>query len=172
MKDKKKLMAIILASLAIIVLIISFVGKNKVGSQKEDVSIVTNSSNFYTVNSCLYRLTTYISTKDTNSLLLLLNDNYKKNNKITKDNILEILPEASENDTFVSNKMYYSKITKDITKYYVSGYIEQNKLFDGEIISGIDSNQVYFIVYLNSNEKIFSIEPYDGKIFTEGDLNG
>ena len=171
MRDKKKLTAIILALLAIIVLIISLVSKSKLTEEKEKLSIVTNASNFYTVNSCLYRLTTYISTKDANSLLLLLNDDYKEKNKITKDNVFDIFPVANETDTFVSNKMYYVQLTKDITKYYVSGHIEQNILFDGEVISENGKEQVYFIVYLNSKDKIFSVEPYDGEIFSEGDIN-
>ena len=171
MQDKKKLTAIILAALAIIVFIISFINKGKLDGKKDEISIVTNASNFYTVNSCLYRLTTYISTKDVDSLMLLIDEKYKEKNKVTKDNILEILPVAEGNDTFVSNKMYYSKLTDNITKYYVQGYIEQNKLFDDEVITELDNELVYFVVYLDSEEKIFSIEPYDGKIFMEGDLN-
>ena len=52
MKDKSKLTAIILVVLVIIVVIVtSFYNKNDKINENE-ISIVTNYSNFYTVNSC------------------------------------------------------------------------------------------------------------------------
>lgn len=171
MKDKSKLTAIILVFLVIIVVTISFITKNNEKSKSNDINIVTNASNFYTVNSCLYRTITYISSKDTNSLLLLIPESYKKENKITKDNVLDLFFETDITSTFVSEKMYYEVISNNLTKYYVKGYVEENKIYDDELLVKEEHDSVYFIVYLDSSESIFSIEPYDGKIFKEGDLN-
>ena len=41
--------------------------------------------------------------------------------------------------------------------------------YDDIITNKLDYGKVYFIVYLDSKNKIFSIEPYDGKVFIEGD---
>ena len=55
MKDKSKLTAIILVIITLIVVITSFITKDKEESKVGDINIVTNYSNFYTVDSCLYR---------------------------------------------------------------------------------------------------------------------
>lgn len=168
MKDKSRLTAIILVILVIVVVVVTYIIDNNKEEQNNDILIVTNASNFYTVNSCLYRTITYISTHDKESLLLLLPEEYKEQNKITPENVMDLFFDVSENSTFVSQKMYYEFITKNINKYYVQGYVQQNQLFDDEILTKQDYETVYFIVYLDSNENIFSIEPYDGKIFKEG----
>ena len=171
MKDKSKLTAIILAMLAILVVVISFVTKNVGENKDNDILIVENASNFYTVNSCLYRLVTYISSQDKDSLLLVLSDDYKTKNAVTKDNVMNLFPNIDITSTFVSEKMYYSMLSENITKYYVKGYIESNQIYDEEVLQNNNSESVYFIVYLDTEQNIFSIEPYDGKIFIEGDLD-
>ena len=60
MKDNSKYIAIGLAILAIIVVIISLVTGNDKKKTNSAPVIVTNASNFYTVNSCLYRTITYL----------------------------------------------------------------------------------------------------------------
>ena len=89
-------------------------------------------------------------------------------NEITQENVLDLFFDVTETSTFVSQKMYYEYINKNTNKYYVQGYIQENQLFDDELLTNQDYETVYFIVYLDSNENIFSIEPYDGKIFKEG----
>ena len=169
MKDKSKLTAIVLAILTIVVVVVTFIVDNTKNEEKtNDILIVNNASNFYTVNSCLYRTITYISSGDKESLLLLLPSEYKKKNKITQENVMDLFFDVSETSSFVSQKMYYEYITNNITKYYVQGYIQENEILDGELLTKQDREIIYFIVYLDSNENIFSIEPYDGKIFKEG----
>lgn len=169
MKDKSKLIALVLSILAIVVVIVTFiVDNNKNNKENNDILIVTNASNFYTVNSCLYRTITYISSNDEESLLLLLPEEYKENNKITQDNVMDLFFDVTETSTFVSEKMYYEYVSENVNKYYVKGYVQENQLFDDELLVKQDYETVYFIVYLDSNENIFSIEPYDGKIFMEG----
>ena len=60
--------------------------------------------------------------------------------------------------------MYYQKLSTNVTKYYVYGQIEE------ESYSGLgNTTDEYFVVYLDSSNKTFSIEPYDGEIFIGGD---
>ena len=171
MKDNSKYVAIVLAVLAIIVIIISLVTGNDNKKNDSKPLMVTNASNFYTVNSCLYRTITYLAEKNKESLNLILSEQYKKENKIKEDNILNLFPNVEESSTFVSEKMYYEIITSNITKYYVKGYIQIDSKMDDEPLKTKDYDSVYFIVYLNSTDKIFSIEPYEGEIFNEGDIN-
>lgn len=171
MRDKSKLTALILAILAVIAIISSIITSNIKENKDKEILIVTNPSNFYTVNSCLYRTITHISSQDYDNLLLLLNDNYKIENKITKDNVLSVFPKVNSSSTFVSEKMYYQELNSNIIKYYVMGYIDENRIYDGEDLENIEKKYTYFIVYLDSKNEIFSVEPYNGEIFNKEGLD-
>lgn len=170
MKDNSKLVAIILSISAVLVVVLSLIFNNKSTSSAE-IKIVENYSDFYTVNSCLYRTITYISSQDKNTLLLILNNQYKKQNKIDEENVLTFFPKVESNSTFVSRKMYYQKLNSDLTKYYVYGYIQNDQFYEDAKIDNRDNEDVYFIVYLDTNKKIFSVEPYSGEVFIGGDYN-
>ena len=174
MKDKSKLTAIILVIATILVVLISFIFDNKENkNQVSDISIVSNYSNFYTVNSCLYRTISYASSKDSESLFLVLDDNYKKENNITKENVLNLFNDIGEDYTFISKIMYYQEINDNITKYYVSGQAQLNQIYDDSVTNKVPYNDMYFIVYMDSSNKTFSIEPYTSELFLKlgGDNN-
>ena len=173
MKDKSKLIAIILVIITIIVVIASYIFKDKEQETEKDINIVTNYSNFYTVDSCLYRTINYISSKDSESLLLILDDNYKEKNNIKKEKVLELFGNIDSNSTFVSKKMYYQNMNDNITKYYVYGQLKQNEIYDGDVITETPHIDMYFIVYMDKDNKTFSVEPYSNEKFAslEGDAN-
>ncbi len=167
MEDKSKLTAVILVIITLTVVIVTFVLNNMKDDKKyNEVKIVTNYSNFYTVNSCLYRVITYISSSDKDSLILVLTDDYKKKNNVTVDNVIDIFDKVSDNSTFSSKKMYYENINDNVTKYYVYGTIEENLMYGDSL-----SKDAYFIVYLDTKSKVFEIEPYNGEVFLNGDAN-
>ena len=171
MKDKSKLIAIILVIITIVVVALSTIFNKKDESIENKQTIVTNYSNFYTVNSCLYRVTTYIASENKKDLMLVLSEDYKKKNKVNEENILDLFPKIEQGSTFISEKMYYEDIDSNIKKYYVKGYIESNQLVEMKDSYNLEKNQVYFIVYLDTENKIFSIEPYNGDIFMDGETN-
>ena len=174
MKDKSKIVAIILVVVTLLVVILTAIFNKKIEENKETkINIVTNYSDFYTVNSCLYRLITYISDKDQESLFLVLGDKYKKENNIEKNNVLNLFGTIEQDSTFVSKKMYYEKLNNNITKYYVYGYVEKIQMFDDEDVNKLDTKDMYFIVYIDNENKIFSIEPYSKNLFDNigGDNN-
>ena len=170
MKDKQNLLVVLLVIVTVLVVIINLIPKKEEEVQG-DILIVTNYSNFYTVNSCMYRVINHLSLKDSKSLLLLINENYKKENKITEANVLGKFKEVAQDSTFKSKKMYYEQLESGITKYYVYGEIQKNQIFDEGIDENIKGEDAYFIVYIDWENEIFSIEPYDGKIFIGGVLN-
>lgn len=171
MKDKSKLIAIILVIVTIVVVVLTSVLKKDEKQTEKEINIVTNYSNFYTVDSCLYRTITYIATKDTESLLLILSDDYKKENKIDANNVLSLFSSVEEDSIFSSKKMYYEVINSNLNKYYVYGQLEKNQLLDDDLMGETEYKDLYFIVYLDTNNKTFSVEPYDGNIFIGGEFN-
>lgn len=166
--DKTKLTAAILAVVALLVVGISYF-QNQEKDEENKINIVENYSEFYTVDSCVYRFTTYLSSNDTESILLSISDSYKEKNNINENNVIDKFTSVEEDSIFVAQKMYYEIINKNVTKYYVYGNIQKNQIFDNDIINTLEKTSMYLIVYLDKENKTFSIEPYDGKIFINGD---
>lgn len=171
MLKKLDIKIVLLVIVTAVVVIVSYIFNSKEKLEESEKYIVTNYSNFYTVDSCLYRFSTYLSEKNIENLWLVLSDNYKENNNINKENVLTIFDEIDEDSTFVSRKMYYENINDNITKYYVYGLIQKNLIYDDAYTEKIEGKDAYYIVYIDSNNKTFSIEPYSGEIFI-GDQDG
>ena len=165
-KTNDFLIPILLCVLAVAVLIISSLTSTNKNNIDNKPKIVTNYVDFYTVNSCLYRAVTYIYSENIDSLMLVLNDTYKKNNRINSQNVLSFFPKVEKASTFVSKKMYYNEISLTEKKFYVYGHIDEEN-FDGNT----NSKDAYFVVYLNTDKNIFAVEPYDGEIFIGGEQN-
>lgn len=167
--DKKNILAIFLAILAIVAIVISLFFKNDNNSKANKISIVTNYNDFYTVDSCIYRTITYINGRNNENLSLVLSEDYKKKKKSMEETIVDF--NIPENATFTSKKMYYQNLGNNIVKYYVYGHLLSN-IIDQSISDYIQNKKdAYFIVYLDTSNLVFSIEPYDGKIFMGGDIN-
>ena len=170
-EERRKLyLAIILPIITIIIVVVSFTTRQS-NDIKHDISILKQPSEFFTVNSCLYRTITYVSNKDTDSLLKVLSDTYKKKNKINANNVLKVFPSINGEATFVSKKMYYEKINNKIKKFYVKGIVKKNTIHDFSQVEKEENDYIYFIVTMDSKKQVFSIEPYDGEIFMDGDTN-
>ena len=155
--DKKNLLILFLVVITILVVIISNIKKE----DNPEIKIVKDYNDFYTVSSCLSRYNSYVNSKDSESVLLLLNNKYKSKNKITKSNVFENL-KTVDNSDFVPKKMYYQEYN-NMEKYYVYGELVVE---DFEGVASRDG--VYYIVYLYTKDKTYSIEPYDGSIFLGG----
>ena len=170
MKDKSKWGIIILLFVTVFVVVFTyFLNKDKNNGENK-INIVTNYSDFYTVNSCLYRVMTYVSSSEEDALLKILDSKYKSKNNIDKNNVMNLFKQVKNNSEFKSRKMYYQKINDNITKYYVYGSIETSEFQEEITADDISSVDAYFIVYLDSSHHTFSIEPYSGDIFMEGGL--
>ena len=170
MKDKTNLIALILVIVTAIVLIVTYITKNKNNdTDEEKVSIVTNYSDFYTVDSCLNRFIIFLSSNNKSDVFSILNEEYKEKNDITEDNVLDLFESIKEGSSFVSKKMYYTSIDKNVYKYYVYGSIEYSELYIDNS-SNTNSTDTYFIVYIDKNKHLYSVEPYYGNIFTNGEI--
>ena len=101
----------------------------------------------------------------------ILSSNYKKENNIDSSNILSLFNSIEEDSVFISKKMYYEKINNNITKYYVYGLVEKNQIIDDALTVDNQYTNQYFIVYLDTINKTFAVEPYDGSIFIGGENN-
>ena len=157
--NKNNLGLIFIVVLAILVPLVTYlIDSSK--KPKSKIEVVTSFNDFYTVDSCIGRFVSYLGDKNIDYIITVLDDNYKKKNKITKDNVLSKMPNISKDSSFISKKMYSEKKSKNVNKYYVYG---QNLLEGFDEV--LEKKAVYFIVYMDSKNKTFSVEPYDGNIF-------
>lgn len=155
-KNRNTIIIVIFGIIAIILVLVQIFGGSR---DKNKIDIVTSTSKFYTVSNCVYRYVTYLQTKDTDNLLLLLDSKYKSKNNINSNNVLNNLINLDKLYNFEARKMYEEKINDNITKYYVYGYLVEDDLDSN------NSMDFYVIVTLDTKNKIFSITPYDGEIF-------
>ena len=164
-EKNQKVLAIVLA-IAVIGLGVYklFFSKNndKDKLDTETISIVTDSNRFYTVAGCIDKYYAYLSSDNKDNLLILLSDEYKKENNITAENIYSYIKKMDNFYTFSPSIMYYQRLSKDTYKYYVSGSLEGTYLnFKGE------PEEIYIVVILDESNTTFAIEPYDGEIFNK-----
>ena len=155
-KNRNTIIIVIFGIIAIILVLVQIFGGKR---EENKINIVTSTSKFYTVSNCVYRYISYLQTKDTDSLLLLLDNKYKSKNNINSNNVLNNLISLDGLYSFEARKMFEEKLNDNVTKYYVYGYLVEDDLDSN------NSMDFYVIVTLDTKNKIFSITPYDGEIF-------
>lgn len=164
MKKNNIILVIILVLLFAVALTLVYLekrdGKDALVTENKKVSVLKNYNEFYTVNSCVYRYLTYVQSRNSDSLLKVLDDSFVKNNNINSTNVLNFINVYEENINFNSRKMFYEKVNSHITKYYVYGYVEKDIIDDDPL-----RYEAYYIVNLDSKNKVFSIMPYSGELF-------
>lgn len=163
--DNYILLIIIIVILLAIVGIFYFTEKEEtiIEEKKINYILLNDYSRFFTVNSCVYKYITFITNKSSDDLLNVLNKDYVSKNNINIDNIYNYVGNLTGNYNFKSKKIYYQIISKDYIKYYVYGALIKDSL-DG---NG-DKLDYYVIIDLDLKNQLFSVTPYDGKIFKEG----
>jgi hypothetical protein len=165
-EKKEKFFLILLVVVAVIVLILRVIPFSK---EKSNIEIdsqlivpVTDANRFFTINSCVQKMFSYLSNKDTDSLYKILNSQYIDKNAVTTSNVLTKFPSLNGNYSFTSKKMYQQQLSENVYKYYIYGYYQQ------ELMNKIGNREDYYlIVYLYTDNMTFAVEPYDGYIFKE-----
>lgn len=173
MEDRKK--NIILGIIAVIVIItLIFLNRDNLFKKNPtiisgDITMVTDNNRFYTVTSCVSKYLSYLSSGDSSSLLLLLDNDYKETNNITSSNIYQFIDRLDSQYEFNADKMYQEKVNDTVIKYYVSGSISPALYFENmEDSYNVEYREFYVIVNLDLRQGVFSIVPYDGDIFLNG----
>lgn len=147
----------------ILLIIIVFILHYRLNKDDEGIQILKDNSTFFTVSSCVSKYLNTVSSKNTDNLLILLDDKYKKKYNIDADIVYDHTGYLEGIYSFKGKKMYYEKVGKARYKYYVYGIIKK------DMINNLNAEETdyYLIVYLNEKDMTFSIEPYDGAIFND-----
>lgn len=161
-EKNQKILAVILIIILLMLGIYTFFFKKSKEEpiDTETISVVKDNDRFYTVSSCVNKYLSYLSSNDIDNLYLLLDEGYKKENNITKENINNFIKPTMEFVTFSPRKMFEQRLSKDVYKYYVKGYIRK------DTFSQIGKKEDYYIIVIMDQSNLtFSIMPYDGEMF-------
>lgn len=164
MEEKnQKVLAVILVLAVIALGVYKLFFSNKTINEDIDtkaISVVTNNSDFFTVSGCISKYFIYLNGSDTESLLVLLNKDYIKNNNIDSDNLYTYIDKIKDFYTFSPKEMHVQRLSKNKYKYYVYGRLET-----GTEDTTHTFEDYYIVVILDESNMTFAIEPYDGEIF-------
>jgi len=164
----KKIRIFIVTLIIILVLMLGFIGilknrtENEVNNnvpieEKAKIIKVDNVSMFFTVENCINKYLTYLYSKDTEIVFNLLDESYKKEFDISKENVIQYVEDLNGIYTFSAKDMYYEK-NGDIQKYYVTGEITADGLV--EVVSEASSIKFNITVILDMSNKTFTVIPY------------
>jgi len=160
-KDNYVLLIIVVVILLSILGIINFSGKDNTKAENDyknniQYKLLNDYSRFFTVNSCVYKYITYLSSNKTEDLLKLLNSEYISTNNINSSNIYNFINKLNGNYSFKSMKIYYEEINKNYVRYYVYGYLIQ------ESLDGIGEKEDYYVIVdMDLKNQLFNVTPYD-----------
>ena len=167
MKQKKDytlliIICILLLSIAVLLFLNNNDDNEIILGEEPKYRLVDDYSRFFTVNSCVYKYITYLSSNKTDELVKILDEEYVSKNNINSSNIYNYVNRLNGNYSFKSKKIYYQVDDEKVIKYFVYGYLIE------ETIDGIGNKKDYYvIVNLDLENQLFSVTPYDGEMFKE-----
>lgn len=163
-EKNQKVLAIVLV-IAVIVLFgykLFFNKNNKNNIDTETIELVKDNNKFFTVAGCIDKYLINLSSDNTENVLILLDEMYKKNNNINSNNLYSFIKKIDNYYGFITKKMYVQRESKSKYKYYVYGLIEK-----GIEDSYKNYDDYYVIVTLDESNLTFSVQPYDGEMFNK-----
>jgi len=125
--------------------------------------ILADRTRFFAVNNAVNTYINYLTEQDVDSLYLLLDEEYKEDNKITKSNLLSKLDLLNDNMyIFQARRIFHEEQTEAIVKYYIFGHLRELLLDEHK-----DPVEYYLIIYIDNDNMTFSVRPYNGASFRE-----
>ena len=119
-----------------------------------EVTRVKNRNDFFTVTNCVDRYITYLSRKDVEILYNYLDEQYRKSNGITKQNILAHVQTLDDFYKFKAREMYILKDSNEIEQYFVYGTLTLEFDEDDE-----KETKFYISIKLDKTNNTFSVIP-------------
>jgi len=127
------------------------------------IILLDNYSRFFTVSNCAQSYINYLAKKDANTLNLLLSEDYKIQNNINQNNVLNKLELLTGSDySFSARKIYKEDLSKAIVKYYIYGYLRETMM--DQYVKPTD---YYLVIIMDTKHFTYSVIPDDGTLFKE-----
>lgn len=167
MKEKKDYtLLIIICVILLCIVVLLFLNREEkevILNNEPKYSLLKDYSRFFTVNSCVYKYITYLSSNKTDDLLKVLDEDFVEKNNINANNVYNYVNKLNGNYTFKSKKIYFEVGNEKVVEYLVYGYLIE------DAIDGNGNKKDYYLkVNLDLENQLFSVAPYNGEIFKEG----
>lgn len=175
--NKTTKIEVIIIILLIAVFGISFIyAKTTEGKADEEtidttVTALSDVNRFFTIDSAISKYFSYVTSKNSESILKILDEDYIERNNITSSNIYNFVGNYNSNIKSNLEEAYQISSYNNIYKYYVKVGLKLETLYDSTL-----QEYAYYIVTINENELTFAIEPISEILYLnkieEGASNG
>ena len=125
-----------------------------------DVVALADVNRFFTIDSAISKYFSYITLKDGESLLSILDEDYISRNNIITANIYQFVGNYNSNIKTSLEEAYRVSSYKNIYKYYTKVVLNEETLYDSTL-----QGYNYYIVTINENELTYAIEPISEIIY-------
>ena len=135
------------------------------------VTALSDVNRFFTIDSAISKYFSYVTSKNSESILKILDEDYIERNNITSSNIYRFVGNYNSNIKSNLEEAYQISSYNNIYKYYVKIGLKLETLYDSTL-----QEYAYYIVTINENELTFAVEPISETLYLnkieEGASNG
>lgn len=137
--------------------------ENKAEEEQIDTTVVAlaDVNRFFTIDSAISKFFSYVTLKDSESILKILDEDYMERNNITSSNVYSFIGEYDSNVKSNLEEAYQVSSYQNIYVYYVKVALSAETLYDS-----VPQGYIYYIVTINENELTFAIEPISDTIYS------
>ncbi len=137
-------------------LIYSKVVQKNVDDNKIDTTVfaLNDVNRFFSIDSSISKYVSYVSNKDVDNIIKVLDKNYKENNNISSSNVFDFVGNYNIGYISSTREIYQVSSNNNIYKYYA-----KVRLLEETFDSSTFIDNAYFEVTINENELTFAIAP-------------
>lgn len=160
-KGKSKILIIVIIILAILsglAIALSLITKenNKPSEISKEMTELKLEEDFFGIQKIINNFYENLSLEKKHDLYISLEEDYKKVNNITENNIISMLKINYNNIDYIVSKIYYNK-DGNVKYYFINGYIRGTQKMENTL-SFIDNKNFLVIVSMNNNYVIKPLE--------------
>ena len=124
------------------------------------VTALADVNRFFTIDSAISKYFSYVTSKNSDSLFKVLDQDYVQRNNITSTNIYDFVGNYESNIKSSLEEAYQVSSYKNVYKYYVKVVLKLETLYTSTL-----QGYNYYIVTIDENELAFAIEPISDIIY-------
>lgn len=178
-EHKKKMLIFIVIILIIIALIAILLGiifkdeQNKISTEpngngeqdviSKEIEELKDENLFFALQNSINNYYSMLANKNTNSLLDILDDDFKKEKQINSSNIYNIINSDYETVSYIAKSIYYNP-NSSISYYFINGYLTNMTMME-------DKFQYYpsinFLIVVDNKNRHMVIKPLENNLNIE-----
>lgn len=146
------------------------------------ISKLKDKSIIYTISGCINKYLAFISTKNANALLELLDEKYIEKNNITNENVVDKLGNLEKHQKMELKEIYYEYESEIVVAYYVKASIRDdntNNIENNEMVEFYDPDleekektipnkkEIYLKIRLDYQTMGYKVYPLEKQMYSK-----